>query len=102
MDRLADDLTWLGDHYTSLHVVRDGEAPAAPADAGPLLDAVRDALAGVERLSRTVDLHVATAAIVGLDADVGRLEQAGREAEAETDARIEIDRLLGGLQPCTT
>lgn len=102
MDRLADNLVWLGDHFSTLKVVDGGDEP--PTDptgkdgsAANLIEQVAAAMKGLNRLAGSVDHTVAAAAVAGLTADVSRLEEAGLEAEAEAEAELEVERLVGGF-----
>lgn len=95
MDRLRDNLNWLGDHCGALAVI---EAPAERrrGDAGPaeLLAEVEEALGQLAALARTVDPQLADTAVSNLAEDISQLEEAGLEAQAEADAELEIERLL--------
>lgn len=95
IDRLADNLTWLGDHCASRAVA---DAAPEPMDqmggAARLLDEVEAALVAVSQLSRSVDPALANAALANLDEEISGLEKAGMEARAEAEAVIEVDRLL--------
>jgi len=95
MDRLADNLTWLGDHFATLAVVESSPTAVAP-DAGPgaLIQEVEDALGQLAELARAVDPAVADAAVDSLAEDISQLEAAGLEVQAEADAELEIARLL--------
>ena len=102
MDRLADNLVWLGDHFSTLKVVDGAEEP--PTDpvgkdgsAASLIEQVAAAMKGLNQLAGSVDHSVAAAAVAGLTADVSRLEEAGLEAEAEAEAELEVERLVGGF-----
>jgi len=95
IDRLADNLTWLGDHCASRAVA---DAAPEPMDqmggAARLLDEVEAALGAVSQLSRSVDPALANAALANLDEEISGLEKAGMEARAEAEAVLEVDRLL--------
>lgn len=95
MDQLADNLTWLGDHYATLAVVEPGPDTAGlGAGPGELVREVEDALTELATLSRTVDPTTVDAVVESLAQDITRLEAAGLEAQAEADAELEIARLL--------
>lgn len=95
IDRLADNLTWLGDHCAARAVA---DAAPEPMDqmggAGRLLEEVEAALVAVSQLSRSVDPTLAATALANLDEEISGLEKAGMEAQAEADAVLEVDRLL--------
>lgn len=95
MDRLADNLTWLGDHYATLAVVESARESVGD-DAGPaeLVREVEEALGQLAELARTVDPVLANAAVDNLAEDITQLEAAGLEAQAEAEAELEVARLL--------
>lgn len=97
MDRLVDDLTWVADHFAAMKVMEGEEEVKVGAGADRILDEATRALTGIDKLSAAVDPRVADAAMDSLAADVSRLEQAGLDARAEADARLEVERLVGGL-----
>lgn len=95
MDRLGDNLTWLGDHFATLAVVEASAETVGP-DAGPaeLIREVEDALGQLAELARAVDPAVADRAVTNLAEDITQLEAAGLEAQAEADAELEVAKLL--------
>jgi hypothetical protein len=98
VDRLVDNLIWLGDHCAARSMA-DGspEPPDETGGAARLLDEVEVALRAVAQLSRSVDPVLAASALANLDEELGGLEKAGMEARAEADAVLEVDRLLRPL-----
>lgn len=95
MDRLADTLTWLADHCGALAVVQAPAARSAPsADPAHLLEEVEGAMQELAALARAVDPSAADAAVESLASGLTGLEEAGREAEAEAQAHLEVERLL--------
>lgn len=100
MDRLADNLTFLGDHFGTLAVV-DSEPEDLRADGDPahLLEEVAAAIAGLNELAGRVDPSVADSAVTNLAEEITHLEEAGLEAEAEAEAHLEVERLLEQFQP---
>jgi hypothetical protein len=96
MDRLADNLTYVGDHYAALAVV-DTEPEDLAVDGGPahLLEEVAAAVRGLDELGARVDPAAVDDAVSGLAEDITHLEEAGLEAEAEAAAHLEVERLLG-------
>ncbi len=96
MDRLCDNLTWLGDHFASKATLDGADAgpETASPDSGPLLEAVDRALRDLSGLARSMDPVMADGAVEHLAEDIGRLEEAGLEADAEARAQLEVDRLL--------
>jgi hypothetical protein len=101
MDHLADNLTFLGDHHATRRVVDGGaELPAGGLGApSRLMDEVAAALAGLDDLAGRVDPAVVDSAVDQLADEIGRLEAAGLEAQADTDAHLEVERLLGRMTP---
>lgn len=101
MDRLADNLTWLGDHAGTLSVVDDDVvAPAAGPhgeSAAHLLSEVDAAIHKLNELAGAVDHQLAARALDQLDDDVGRLETQGLEEQAAAAAEIEVARLVEGF-----
>lgn len=97
MDRLADDLTWLADHFAAMKVLDAEDELRIGAGADRILDEAGKALDGVDKLTTVLDPAVMDAAMNGLTEDVSRLEQAGIDARAEADARLEVERLVGGV-----
>lgn len=97
MDRLADDLTWLADHFAAMKVLDGEDELRIGAGADRILDEAGKALDGVDKLTTVLDPVVMDAAMNGLTEDVSRLEQAGIDARAEADARLEVERLVGGV-----
>lgn len=99
MDRLADNLTFLGDHFGALAVVdsraEDARHGGGP---GPLLEEVASAIAGLNQLAGRVDPSVVDSAVSNLAEEITHLEEAGLEAEAEAEAHLEVERLLGQFQ----
>lgn len=101
MDRLADNLVWLGDHAGTLEVVED--ALTAPTggphgeSAAHLLGEVSAAVARLNELASAVDHQVVGKAMEQLQDDVGRLETAGLEEQAAAAAEIEVARLVEGF-----
>lgn len=96
MDRLADELTWSADHFAAMRVMASEAEPVLASGPDRILDEVARAMEGVDKLTAFVDPKVADAAMTGLTEDIGRLEQAGLDARAEADARLEVERLVGG------
>lgn len=95
MDRLADNLTWLGDHFATLSVMTtEARSPVMEGDPGRLLAQVGAALEDLSAMARTVDPVLVDDALDHLARDISRLEEAGREAEAEAEAHLEVERLL--------
>lgn len=96
MDRLADNLTFVGDHFAALAVV-DTEPEDLAVDGGPaqLLEEVAAAVRGLDDLAGRVDPAVVDSAVVNLAEEITHLEEAGLEAEAEAAAHLEVERLLG-------
>ncbi len=101
MDRLADNLTWLGDHAGTLSVVDDDvQAPQAGPhgeSAAHLLGEVDAAIQSLNALAGAVDHQLAGGALDRLDDDVGRLETAGLEEQAAAEAEIEVARIVEGF-----
>lgn len=101
MDRLCDNLTWLGDHLASRATLDGGDAGAGDSgspDSGPLLEEVERALQELSGLARSMDPALADSAVHNLAVDIGRLEEAGLEADAEAAARLEVENLLRETQ----
>lgn len=101
MDRLCDNLTWLGDHLASkatLDGADTGPAEAGLPDSGPLLEEVDRALKELSGLARSMDPVLADSAVQNLAEDIGRLEEAGLEADAEARAQLEVENLLRETQ----
>lgn len=96
MDRLADNLTFVGDHFAALAVI-DTEPEDLAVDGGPahLLEEVAVALRGLDDLGSRVDPSVVDTAVNHLAEEITHLEEAGLEAEAEAAAHLEVERLLG-------
>lgn len=101
MDRLADNLTWLGDHAGTLEVVGDDLEAPAPGPHGEsaahLLDEVEAAIGRLNALAASVDHQLAARSLDRLDDDVGRLETAGLEEQAAAAAELEVARLVEGF-----
>ena len=95
MDALADNLVYLADRCRTRAVVEGG--PGA-IDAGPgseaLLDELNRALGGLAEMVSVGDQKLADAAMDNLAEDISQLERAGLDAQAETDAVLEVQRLL--------
>jgi hypothetical protein len=95
MDRLADNLTYLGDHYATVAAVVEGPDSRVPeASAARMLEEVERAIDSVERLAHAVDPGMVDAAVDHLSRDITRLEQAGQEVSAEAEASLEVEALL--------
>lgn len=96
MDRLADNLTFVGDHFAALAVV-DTEPEDLAVDGGPaqLLEEVAAAVRGLDDLGARVDPAVVDSAVTHLAEEITHLEEAGLEADAEAAAHLEVERLLG-------
>jgi hypothetical protein len=96
MDHLADNLTFVGDHFATLAVV-DTEPEDLAVDGGPshLLEEVAAAVRGLDDLAGKVDPAVVDNAVSNLAEEISHLEEAGLEAEAEAAAHLEVERLLG-------
>jgi hypothetical protein len=96
MDRLADNLTFVGDHFAALAVV-DTEPEDLAIDGGPahLLEEVAAAVRGLDDLAGRMDPTVVDNAVTHLAEEITHLEEAGLEAEAEAAAHLEVERLLG-------
>lgn len=99
MDRLADNLTFVGDHFAALAVV-DTEPEDLAIDGGSahLLEEVAAAVRGLDDLGARVDPSVVDSAVTHLAEEITHLEEAGLEAEAEAAAHLEVERLLGQFQ----
>ncbi len=101
MDRLADNLTWLGDHAGTLHVVDDDVVAVAGGPHGEsaahLLAEVDAAIRRLNDLAGAVDHQLASGAMDRLDDDVGRLETQGLEEQAAAAAELEVARLVEGF-----
>ncbi|MDP2308071.1 MAG: hypothetical protein Q8P18_18755 [Pseudomonadota bacterium] len=95
MDKLADNLTFVGDHFAALAVV-DTEPEDLAIDGGPaqLLEEVAAAVRGLDDLAGRVDPAVVDSAVSHLAEEITHLEEAGLEAEAEAAAHLEVERLL--------
>lgn len=95
MDALADTLDYLSERFRTQQVVEGAglELEVGP-EAGRLLDELGVALAELDQLSAVGDKGLADAAVDGLSRDIGKLEAAGREADAEAEASLEVARLL--------
>lgn len=96
MDRLADNLTFVGDHFAALSVV-DTEPEDLAIDGGPaqLLEEVAAAVRGLDDLAGRVDPTIVDNAVSHLAEEITHLEEAGLEADAEAAAHLEVERLLG-------
>lgn len=94
MDRLSDNLTWLGDHLNTVRVVEDDGDGGPAAEASRLLDEIGVAVDEVDRLAHAVDPHLVDLAVDNLAEDISRLERAGEEAAAEAEAALEVEELL--------
>lgn len=95
MDELADTLVYLADRCRTRAVVEGGPAPI---EGGPGSDALMaeldQALGGLSELAEVGDRQLADAAMDKLANDISQLERAGLDAQAETDAVLEVQRLL--------
>jgi len=95
MDELADTLAYLADRCRTRQVVEGG--PGA-IEAGPgseeLVDELNLALGSLAELAQVGDRQLADAAMDNLAEDISQLERAGLDAQAETDAVLEVQRLL--------
>jgi hypothetical protein len=99
MDRLADNLTYLGDRFATLAALeQSGEPGVADGGAERLLEEVNAGIQGLSELAGSMDHAMADAAVSRIGEEVGRLEVAGAEADAESAAHLEVDRLLGGVR----
>jgi hypothetical protein len=100
MDRLADNLTYVGDHFATLAVV-DTAPEEMPLDGGPahLLEEVAAAVRGLDELAGRVDPTAVDTAVTNLAEEITHLEEAGLEADAEAAAHLEVERLLGQFSP---
>lgn len=94
MDQLADNLTYLGDHYATVAVVAEGPASVPEANAAVLLEQVESSIEALDQLARLVDPGTVDAAVDHLAADISRLEVAGQEVSAEAEASLEVENLL--------
>lgn len=101
MDRLADNLTWLGDHAGTLEVVDDDvQSPAAGPhgeSAAHLLGEVDAAVRRLNELAGAVDHQLAGEALARLGEDVGRLETEGMEEQAAAEAELEVAKIVEGF-----
>lgn len=101
MDRLADNLTWLGDHAGTLEVVDDDVQPPAAGPHGEsaahLLSEVDAAVRRLNELAGAVDHQLAGRALDQLDADVGKLETEGMEEQAAAEAELEVAKIVEGF-----
>ena len=95
MDELSDTLAYLADRCRTRQVVEGG--PGA-IDAGPgsevLMEELGHALDSLAELAQVGDRKLADAAMENLAEDISQLERAGLDAQAETDAVLEVQRLL--------
>lgn len=94
MDQLADNLTYLGDHYATVAVVAEGPAGVPEGSAAALLEQVEDSIEALDQLARMVDPTAVDAAVDNLSQDISRLEVAGQEVSAEAEASLEVENLL--------
>lgn len=96
MDHLADNLTYVGDHFAALAAL-DSEPEDLAIDGGPahLLEEVASAVRGLDDLAGNVDPTVVDSAVHHLAEEITHLEEAGLEADAEAAAHLEVERLLG-------
>ncbi len=95
MDELADTLAYLADRCRTRQVVEGGPA-AVEAGSGSeaLVDELNAALGALADLAEVGDQRLADTALENLTEDIDQLEQAGLDAQAETDAVLEVQRLL--------
>lgn len=95
MDELADTLGYLADRCRTRAVVEGGPGTI---EAGPgseaLIEELEQALGGLSDLAEVGDRQLADAAMDNLAEDISQLERAGLDAQAETDAVLEVQRLL--------
>ena len=94
MDQLADNLTWLGDHFATLAVVAESPEGLPASEAANLLEEVERALDELDRLAGSVDPGTVEQAVEHIAQDISRLEVAGQEVSAEADASLEVENLL--------
>jgi hypothetical protein len=96
MDRLADNLTFVGDHFAALAVI-DTEPEDLAVDGGSahLLEEVAAALRGLDDLGSRMDPAVVDTAVNHLAEEITHLEEAGWVAAAAPAAHLEVERLLG-------
>jgi hypothetical protein len=95
MDRLADMVVYLADRCRTHEVVEAAPLELSPqGDASDLLNEVSESLLELDFLSDVVDQRLAENAMDNLAAGITLLERDGLDAQAETDAALEVDRLL--------
>jgi len=95
MDELADSLGYVGDRLRTQHLVEGqrGRLQVTP-EAGDLLDQVSQAVDQLDQLAAVGERGLASVAVAALVEDIGDLEQAGLEIDAEAEASREVERLL--------
>ena len=95
MDRLSDTVAYLADRTRTRQVVEFAPLEiSTEGDAQELFMEVSAALQELDSLSDLVDQRMAEEALGRLTAGISQLEQEGMDAKAETDAALEVDRLL--------
>lgn len=103
MDELADTLGYLADRCRTRVVVEGGprelgsvEVGAADGSLGSegLVEELNRALSGMADLAEVGDRRLADAAMDKLAEEISLLEKAGLDAQAETDAVLEVQRLI--------
>jgi len=95
MEQLSDTVAYLADRCRTRGVVEAAPLEiSTEGEAEGLLHDVRAALQELDGLSDLVDRRLAEDALDNLAAGVGQLEKEGLDAQAESDAAVEVDRLL--------
>jgi len=105
MDHLADTVAYLADRCRTREVVESAPMEiGTEGNAEELLNDVSEALFALDLLSDLADQRLAEDAMDNLSAGITQLEREGLDAQAESDAAMEVDRLIeqfpsSGLAP---
>lgn len=97
MEELADTLAYLGERCRTRALVEGGPAAELDepgADGAGLIEELNRALGELSQMAEAGDKKLADAAMDKLAEEISLLEKAGIDAQAETDAVLEVQRLL--------
>jgi hypothetical protein len=95
MDRLADTVAYLADRCRTREVVEAAPMEiSTEGNAVELLGDISEALVALDALSDLADQRLAEDAMDNLSAGITQLEREGLNAQAESEAALEVDRLL--------